>query len=328
MWAKKSNKPVEITQALGREFLKATGKLLPEAADATTYDGSDPVQTDEGFEYIFNTPPREKHRCVRPLLRPFIVAAFMHGDTTLKQFQDAAKEAYRKALASLDSTFDSACADLARAYYAPTQRATRMLPSALHVRGAAFDLHPFVQAALLRAKAKPANGMASHRSRSGPHSSSKPPVGPLGSVPRQHCHVEGRDLTKWAARYAKTFDFEQLFQRNGLVKGERGQGGRYIDCFHDGHSGGQAETYLVNGDESKGFILHCSGASGGCPTSAIDWFGSRTISKRDASRSLILKTPPSAVVRCRRPRSTCRRLKWLSPLSIRTTTRQSMIASA
>ena len=107
--------------------------------------------------------------------------------------------------------------------------------------------------------------MASNRSRSGPHSSSKPPVGPLGSVPRQHCHVEGRDLTKWAARYAKTFDFEQLFQRNGLVKGERGQGGRYIDCFHDGHSGGQAETYLVNGDETKGFILHCSGASGGCP---------------------------------------------------------------
>ena len=83
-WAKKSNKPVDITQALGREFLKATGKLLPELAEAATYDGGDPIQTDGGFEYVFNTPPREKHRCVRPLLRPLAVAAFMKGDTDLE----------------------------------------------------------------------------------------------------------------------------------------------------------------------------------------------------------------------------------------------------
>ena len=68
----------------------------------------------------------------------------------------------------------------------------------------------------------------------------------------------------WYVRH-KDFDFETLFAAKGLVKCDRLAGGVYVECFHDNHSGGDSETFLVNGDGERGFVLHCSGASGGCP---------------------------------------------------------------
>ena len=152
-WAKENGKPVELTEELAREYLEATKKLLPAFARVATYDGSDPEQTATGFRWTIGTPPREKHRCIRVLKRPLVVAAFMKGDTTHKQFIDASKEATRAALASFGGTFDPACADLARAYYEPTHRSQGTpLPKPIHVPGSAVDFVPFVEAALKRIK--------------------------------------------------------------------------------------------------------------------------------------------------------------------------------
>ncbi len=258
-WAKASNKPVEMTEALGREYLESTGKLLPRFARTATYDGAPPFHDPkDGFVYVFGTMPREKHRCLRPRKSSLVVAEYMTGDTTHQHVIDAFKEATGKSLKSLGGTFDPACTDLAHAYYYVAKPKDRSLPKPIYVQGGASDFKPFFEAALATVKAKQGSKQRSTAGRT--------------AAPEKHDHSDrpapvecaGRDLVAWYV-HQKSFDFEGLFAAQGLVKGDRAVGGVFVECFHDNHSGNDSETFLVNSDGEKGFALHCSGASGGCP---------------------------------------------------------------
>lgn len=254
-WAKENGKPVEISEAVGREYLEATGKLLPAFARSATFDGSAPKQKEDGtFVYAFTTMPREKHRCISPLGHGIRVGDYMVGDTTHAQFIEAYKEGVRDHLNGLGCTFDQSCTELARAYYSVVQREGNPLPKPRYVRGEAIDLEPYLRAALQRVKEKlNSKGRPRGSSQNAGIASKSGPV-----------EFEGRDIVRWYVNH-KDFDFEALFADKGLVKSERPAGGVFVECFHDCHSDGDNETFLENGDGDRGFTLHCSGASGGCP---------------------------------------------------------------
>ena len=259
-WAKENNKAVEMTEALGREYLEATGALLPDFARDATWDGSPPSRSGKDFFYTFGTRPRKKHRRVSVLAEPIRIGALLTGDTTHANAIDAYRQAVLEAAANLGTTFDKSCADLARAIYMPARPTDgRELPDPIYVPGGAFNLRPFVDDALVRVKAaKPG------KTRTAPSAGPKPKRD--HAEHGQHVIIEDRDLTVWGARYVSGFDIEKLFERQGLVRGPRGGGGFGVHCFHDGH--GEAsltETWVRNGEDGKGFVLACSGASGGCP---------------------------------------------------------------
>ncbi len=255
-WAKANERSVELTEALGREYLESTGKLLPAFARTATYDGAPPQQRQDGtFVYVIKTEPREKHRCIRPRKKPFVVAEHMTGDTTHAQIIEAYREGTKEALKSRGGTFDPAATDLSRAFYGIAQRSSRKpLPKPVYVQGQASDFDPFFAAALKQVKAK-------QTTKSRARGSSQK-TGQSSSSARVEC--DGRDVVAWYVRH-KDFDFETLFADKGLVKSDRTSGGVHVECFHDCHSETDSETFLVNGDGDKGLTLHCSGASGGCP---------------------------------------------------------------
>lgn len=256
-WAQTNGKPTEITEALGREYLETTGKLLPKFAQAATYDGAGKQHTEAGFIYRFVTPPREKHRCVRPMANPVLIASYVVGGTTHKQVIDAFKDAMRDALGSLGGTFDPACADLARAYYEPVQRSTvgEDLPPPLYVEGQGFEFEPFLVAALARLKEGKSKTSNAKKGNSGPTS-----TGDAG-----HFFVDGLNLKVWAAQYARSFQIEALMEARGLVIGPREQGGAFVECFQEeSHTPDSRRTFVVDSTPEKGFVLHCSGGTNGC----------------------------------------------------------------
>lgn len=255
-WSTKRNRPTSMTEEGARAYLEDTGKLVPKFAATATYDGSPPVQIDKGFVFVVGTEPREKHRCERPLLEPIFVAEYMNSDITHDTFIDAVAMAQEAALDSIGGTYDEACLDFSHAYFTPAVLNDRVYPSAIHVKGAAFSYKPFLANAIALCASSKSSAKKGNSKATGADA-----VGDQGESPV----FEGKNVIVWCSQFGKTFNFERLFSALHLVIADRAGGGKFVKCFHGLHSGGTEETFLVNGDGEKGFTLHCSGDSGGCP---------------------------------------------------------------
>ena len=235
-----------ITEESGREYLEATGKLLPAFARVATYHRHAPKRDADGILYYeFGTPPREKHRVIRPLAETIEFAAYMTGDTTRQQFNEGYKVAYVAALTSIGTTFDFATKDVARLYLVKSRKPGGPRIKTIHVPGTAFDFGPHLVQGIERAKV----GKTSERSG---------PTQAYGGAAKL-VEWQGRNLTAWAGKYAKKFDVESLFDSTPTEKRPRTGGGLLLECFLGEHSGGDGQTYCINGNGEKGFILHCSG---------------------------------------------------------------------
>lgn len=259
-WARRNDRPPEITEEFGREYLEFEGMLLPAFARTASFNGAPPVQHEDGFAWSFTTSPREKHRCIRPLAEPVAVSALLVGQTTHKQVLEAYKVGVAEALYTIGGTHDKACHDITRAYYHVCQRPDGSLPRPIHIVGAAFELLPMVQKSLAEGRQDGAKSKNNSRSKSERTKSNSPDslvnAGAFGPY----------NIVGWMARAAKTYDIEEALRRRRLVKADRPGGGVGIECFHDLHGcESSTETWARNGDGEQGLTLDCSGASGGCP---------------------------------------------------------------
>jgi hypothetical protein len=237
---------IEATEEIGRRYLSDKGKIIPKIAAEAKYTGKG--QTSAGIVYHFEHEPLPKHRIFIPLTSHFNVSDFVSGDTTQGQVLEAYSNAYLEACSELEIPFDKACKDISRRYYWPSKHAAdAKVPQPIHVQGKPYDLEAKIEKALAALKAEPKPKTAHKASTSAPS-----PI------------FEGFNLKTFAAQYAKTFKIEDALASHGLVRGERPNGGSYVECHEKGHSGTIGETFAVNGDGEKGFVLHCSGATGGC----------------------------------------------------------------
>lgn len=245
--------PEEIDESSGRAFLEGSGMLVPAFAAEATFEKK--VQTDKGVVYRFATLPLPKHRVIRPLAKPISFIDYTNATTSQAQAVRAWQDAYVAAALSIGGTFDAACKDATRRNYFPTHVVNKSLPAPIHVRGAAFDVTRFYEEALAATKEPKA-------SKSKPSSSSTTTAAKSSTTDGERIH-DGFNLKAWAAQYAKTYDIETLMTRKERVLGDRPNGGKFVACTVS-HSGGDQETYVVNGDGAKGFTFHCSGNTGGC----------------------------------------------------------------
>lgn len=245
----------DVTEDLARAFLRETGKLRPSHADVAVLEPG-LHQTAKGFVYRLKTPPIEKHRVIRPLKNVLRVANYVSGETTQDHIISAWKVAYPQALGGFGTTFDPACKDPSRRYFMPAtyHNATRPLPAPIHVQGDAYDILPIFEAALAEAAAPTRSTARNERAQKD-----------RGTGQKSTTFIfDGFNLKAWAVQYAKTYDVEGLMERAGLVKADRPTGGKFVECHQTAHSGGVQETFVQNGDGEKGFVIHCSGATGRC----------------------------------------------------------------
>lgn len=250
-WAKEEGHNPDICEETARLYLKATGKLRASHADVTVLQAG-MKQTEKGFVYTLKTLPIDKHRVVRPLTAPITFADYISATASHADVLEAWNATYKATLHAIGTPFDEACKDPSHRYFMPAHPADSSiaLPPPIHVRGSAFNLKPFFEAAL------------SKRFESADHKHSN--TSQRDSAPKSSYIFRGFNLKAWALQYARTFDIEVALERNGLVKGARPAGGVYIECHQTNHSGGMQQTFAQNGDGGKGFTLYCSGATGGC----------------------------------------------------------------
>ena len=259
LWAEKTDHPAEIDEASGRAYLTATGKLLPSFAQGALFKGK--RHTGEGVVYEFETGALDKHRVIRPLAKPVNFIEFVNASTTQADVIEAWSVAYCRVHEQFGAPFDDACKDPTRRYFEPAspRHADENFPSPIHVAGLPFDITAIFVEALEDVKAGRAG-----KGREAKQSRTRRREDGAGSN-SAHSHLfNGFNLKTWAAQYAKTFDIESLMERRGLVKSARPHGGVFVDCHQENHSGSEQETFAANGDGEKGFVIHCSGQTGGC----------------------------------------------------------------
>lgn len=242
--------PVEFTEQSGRDYLERRGLLIPEFAQSSKYLGRERV-AGKGFVYRFETSPIPKHRTFGPVAEPITIGDYVKDGVASKTVIAAAADAYKAIHDERGGTYDQSCADLSHRLYRYSKVKGKKLPDPIYVKGKATDIKtPFLKALEARKSGK-TSAKSGTRRKSGQRSSFN-----------KSYIFNGFNLKAWIAQY-KGYDIEGLMERKGRVLGDRPNGGKFVGC-HDSHSGGIGETFCKNGEEAKGFILHCSGATGGC----------------------------------------------------------------
>lgn len=254
LWAKKTGGTGEISDESGRAYLNDTGKLLPAYADKAVLQGKE--QRDEGIVHVFTTDALDKHRVVRPLKSSIVFLDYVDANVSQAHAIEAWSGTYCEALDALGTTYDPACKDVTRRFFltALPANAEEDFPDPIHVQGEAIDLTEIYQ----RQLEVVSNG-ATTRTKSSTKSGNK-----KQGKKAQTVICQGHNLTVWAAQYAKTFDIERVMEESNLVLNERERGGYFVECHQGGHSGGEQETFVANGQDGKGFRIYCSGSTGGC----------------------------------------------------------------
>ena len=230
--------------------------------DEFAFDASNREQNTKGICYVVRHRPVDKVRVVILLATPIVIAHL--GDTT-KEAIETYKSIYRGVGRALGLDFDTSCEDPSRMYYFPScppgaEPETRLYGVDLATKydnpADAFLAKPWLdwtdetkypRIATDRVKSKPSKGNS-----------------PSDDGRQSSFIFEGMNLKAWAAQYARAFDIEALFRDRGFVKTDRSDGGVFVECHQEGHSGGEAETFAKNGDGEKGFTIYCSGHTGDC----------------------------------------------------------------
>ena len=191
-----------------REF---TGELTPTAAGLRCYladkKGIDPeflesvdVQesyrdTADGAVCVAGHAPIPKYRVVLPLEKPFARREFVENGMTQRDFEAAWKAKYAAFANALGVRWDSACADVARAFFYPTCR-----PDAPRVAEKIDGKLLKLEAVPVEPQAKPATSRSTGITRQ--RQNTGKPAGDNG-------------LKTWIAEYGATFEIEAALRSRG-----------------------------------------------------------------------------------------------------------------
>jgi hypothetical protein len=224
--------------------------------------------SEKGVVSVLGHEPVAKARLVFFLDRPYKIIDWMERGFSEA---DARERLWPAALATFARAFglryDTACKDIARAFYAASCRTgagTRVLVRKFEGKAVSLDAivptSPEALDRIIPPETRSKSKTSTQRSRHMPNAETET------TKSKADATQTGTNLKAWAAQYAAEFNIEALFKARGLVLAAREAGGYYVKCFQeDAHkSPNPPRTYVVNGQGQKGFTLHCSGSTHQC----------------------------------------------------------------